>query len=115
MKGIIRKTHKIDATGQVPGRLATRIARLLIGKHKVAYLPHLDIGDMVEVENIDGLVISKKKLTDKIYYQHSLYPGGMKTKQAKDLKPADILRRAVKKMLPKNRLQAKMIKRLTIQ
>lgn len=115
MKGIIRKTHTIDATGQVPGRLATRIARLLMGKNKTTYEPHLDIGDMVVVENIAGLVISKKKLADKMYYQHSLYPGGLKSKQAKDLTPADILRRSVKKMLPKNKLQAKMIKRLTIQ
>lgn len=115
MKGIIRKTHTIDATGQVPGRLGTQIARLLMGKHKTTYEPHTDCGDMVVVENIAGLVISKKKLTDKVYYQHSLYPGGMKRKQAKDLTQAEVLRRSVKKMLPKNRLQAKMIKRLTIQ
>lgn len=115
MKGIVRKTHTLDATSQVPGRLATKIARLLMGKHKPTYQPHVDIGDLVVVQNIEKLLISKKKLTDKMYYQHSRYPGGLKIKAAKDLKPAEVLRRSVNKMLPKNRLQAKMIKRLTIQ
>lgn len=115
MKGITRNTHVIDATDKVPGRLATEIAVLLMGKQKVEYEPHLDIGDMVVVENISALNVSKKKLVQKMYHDYSGYPGGMKSKKANELSPTQVLERTIFNMLPKNKLRARMIKRLTIR
>ncbi len=115
---IERKIHKIDATGKAVGRLATQIALILRGKHKSDYTPHLDMGDIVEVSNVNKLKFSGKKLEQKKYYHHSGYPGGLKETVLADLfkkDPAEVLRRAVRKMLPANRLRKKMLKRLIIR
>lgn len=110
-----RLVHTIDATNIAPGRLATKIAILLMGKHKPSYTPHKDEGDMVVIENTANMKMSKQFLERKVYHKHSLYPGGLKTTQAKNVLPKDILYRAVYNMLPKNKLRAKVLKRLTIQ
>lgn len=111
---MIRKTHAIDATDQVLGRLATRIATLLQGKHKPTFVPHLDLGDSVEVTNVDKIKITGKKLEDKIYYHHSGYPGGLRKKKMKEFTMAELLRKAVYNMLPKNKLRTGRMKRLRI-
>jgi len=116
-KKIIRKLHKIDATGKVLGRLASEIAVLLRGKHKTDFQPHQDRGDIVEVKNVGQMKITGKKIEQKKYYRHSGYPGGIKEEKLKDLikeNPAKVLHNAVFHMLPVNRLRAKMIKRLRI-
>lgn len=113
---IKREKHVIDASGQVLGRLASEIAILLRGKHKVNFVPHVDNGDMVEVKNVTEIKVTGKKMDQKIYYRHSEYPGGLKeTKMSKMFseKPEEVLRLAVWNMLPKNKLRAKAIKRLT--
>ena len=113
-----RKTHTLDAEGQVLGRLATRIAILLRGKHKVAFQPHIDGGDYVVVNNIKSIVITGAKLDQKRYYHYSGYPGGMKEKQLGSMmekNPADVLRRVVYQMLPPTRHRKTIIKRLSIE
>ncbi len=118
MSIIERKTHVIDATDKPFGRLASAIAGLLQGKHKVQYLPNIDIGDTVEVLNIKKIKFSGKKLEQKMYYRHSGYLGGLKEIKAKTIfttKPAQILEMAVKNMLPKNRLLTARMKRLIIK
>ena len=113
-----RETHKIDATDQVLGRLATKIVLLLRGKHKVTWQPHIDGGDIVEVSNVLKIKLTGKKFEDKIYYRHTGYPGGIRStnpKKLQDEKPGEILRKAVYNMLPKNRLRAPMMKRLRIK
>ena len=115
---ILRKLQKIDATDQAVGRIATQIALMLRGKTKPEFMPHLDIGDIVEVSNIKKLKFTGKKLEQKEYYRYSGYPGGLKTLKMKDLNkkdPADILRRAVREMLPGNKLRDGMMKRLIIR
>ena len=107
--------YTIDATNIVPGRIATQVAAHLIGKHRPDYEAHVDYGDEVTVTNIAQMKLTKKRLEQKVYYQHSRYPGGLKTKLAKDMKPEEILWKAVHNMLPKNKLRSKRIKRLTIQ
>ena len=110
-----RITHTIDATGKPLGRLAVEIAILLRGKHKPDFQPHKDMGDIVVVENVDKIKITGKKLKEKIYYHHSGYPGGLKQIPMETLfkkDPAQVLKRAVWGMLPKNKLRRKMIKRL---
>lgn len=112
-------TTEIDATGKALGRLATEIARLLQGKHKATYVAHRDEGDTVKVFNIDKMVVTGKKLTDKMYFHYSGYPGGMKQRMLRDvLKKGHgggwILKKAVYKMLPKNRQRNERIKRLII-
>lgn len=114
---IQRKTHTFDAAGQVPGRLATRIAVLLRGKNKTSFQPHIDGGDYVVVTNTRAMKFTGSKLMQKKYYHYSGYPGGMKIKQLSELmekNPADVLRRAVMQMLPPNRLRKTMMKRLTL-
>lgn len=115
---IQRETRTIDATEQVLGRLATRIATLLRGKHKVTYQPNIDGGDIVVVTNARSMKITGAKLDQKKYYHYSGYPGGMKKKDMSTLmekNPADVLRRAVYQMLPSSRLRKSMMNRLTIQ
>lgn len=115
---IERATHTIDATDQIVGRIATRVATLLRGKHKPEYAPNVDGGDAVVVENIAKLRFTGTKFEQKKYYRFSGYPGGLKeTKIAKlfNERPEEILRKAVWNMLPKNRLRKEMIKRLTIK
>ena len=110
-----RKTIELDATGQAPGRIATKIAMLLMGKHKVKYTPHLDLGDKVVVINFDKVRFTGKKLDQKLYRHHSNHPGGLKEILAKKVmaeKPQDTIRLAVIKMLPKNKLRDQRMLRL---
>lgn len=113
-----RKLHKIDAEGKTVGRLSTQVATILRGKHKPEYQPHLDLGDIVEISNIDKLKFTGKKLEQKKYYHHSGHPGGLKETKMKDLAKLnlpDVLKRAVKQMLPPTRLRDGMLKRLIIR
>ncbi len=110
-----RKIHKIDATDKVLGRLASEIAILLRGKHKVSFQPNVDGGDIVEVSNVKNIKLTGNKIEQKKYYRHSGYPGGLtatpiKAKMAND--PKFVLWTAVYHMLPTNRLRDEMIKRL---
>ncbi len=112
-----RKLHKIDATGKIAGRLASEIAILLQGKNKVSYQAHLDCGDIVEVINVNAIKFSGNKLNSKLYHRYTGYPGGIRTTKLKDLMekdPAEVLRKILYNMLPKNKLRAKMLKRLNI-
>ncbi len=110
-----RKTIEIDATGQAPGRLATKIATILMGKHKVKFTPHIDYGDKVVITNYDKIVFTGKKLDQKLYRHHSNHPGGLKEVPAKKImaeKPQEAIRSAVLKMLPKNKLRDQRMIRL---
>lgn len=112
-----RKWYLIDATEKVLGRLASEIAKLLIGKHKPIYSPDKDCGDFVVVKNASKIILTGKKLKQKIYFSHSGYLGGDKYIPYEKLMPhrADfVLKEAVKGMLPKNKFRAKMIKRLKV-
>ncbi|MBT8352024.1 MAG: 50S ribosomal protein L13 [Deltaproteobacteria bacterium] len=107
----------VDAKGEVLGRLATRIASRLRGKHNPLFTPHVDTGDWVVVINADKIVLTGKKMDKKNYYRHSGYIGGLKTTTAKELSeksPEDLIRFAVKGMLPKNRLGRKLFKKLKV-
>jgi len=106
-----------DAEGQILGRLASEIASVLKGKRKPTYSPHLDVGDHVIVVNATKVRVTGRKRDDKIYFRHSLYPGGHTLTRFRDLqaeKPEEILRLAVKGMLPRNRLGRSMMKKLKI-
>ncbi|OGL72611.1 50S ribosomal protein L13, partial [Candidatus Uhrbacteria bacterium RIFCSPHIGHO2_02_FULL_54_11] len=108
----------IDASGKGIGRLATRIATLLQGKHKPTYVPHIDAGDFVEVVNLSGLSVSQKKADEKIYIRHTMHPGGLKGAFLKDVlknRPEHVLELAVSRMLPKNKLRTDRMKRLTFK
>jgi large subunit ribosomal protein L13 len=112
-----RKWYVIDAEGQVLGRLAAEIARRLRGKHKATYTPHIDTGDYIIVVNADKVRFTGNKLDQKIYYRHTGYPGGLKTITARALlerKPERVLEKAVKGMLPKNRLGRRMFKKMKV-
>ena len=112
-----REIHEIDATGQTIGRLATQIAILLRGKNQATYQPNIDAGAVVHVHNIGKVIFTGKKLEQKNYYHYSGYQGGLKTTKMRDLMashPDQVLRRAVKQMLPANRLREGMLKRLII-
>lgn len=114
---ILRKTHEIDASGKVLGRLATEIARLLQGKHKTTYIPNVDAGDSVRVKNAGQVKLTGAKMDQKRYFHYSGYPGGMKERKvtevlAKD--PGRVLKMAVDRMLPKNTFRSRRLKRLTI-
>jgi large subunit ribosomal protein L13 len=114
---IKRQKVQMDATGQSMGRLASDIAMKLMGKHKPTYTPHIDEGDFVEVAHARDMRITGNKIDQKVYQSYSGYPGGLKTRDLKGImakNPADALRRAVKSMLPKNRLQKDRLKRLSI-
>jgi large subunit ribosomal protein L13 len=107
----------IDADGKVLGRMATRIADVLRGKNKPIFTPHVDTGDFVVVVNAEKVKLTGNKLTDKIYYRHSGYPGGLKSASARKLmekKPEEIIRTAVKGMLPKNKLASRLLKKLKV-
>ncbi len=117
MINIKRETHTIDATGQAVGRIATKTAMLLRGKNKPTFVPHIDAGDIVVIENASKVKFTGNKLVQKDYYHHTNYPGGLKRtpmKKVFDTKPDDVIRRAVYGMLPKNSLRGEMMKRLTI-
>ncbi|RLC24636.1 MAG: 50S ribosomal protein L13 [Deltaproteobacteria bacterium] len=112
-----KKWYLVDARDRVLGRLATQIAMRLRGKHKPIFTPHADTGDFVIVVNADKVKLTGKKWTDKIYYRHTGYMGGLKEISAKKLlekKPTDILRFAVKGMLPKNSLGRRQLRKLKI-
>jgi large subunit ribosomal protein L13 len=114
---IERRWWVVDATDQTLGRLATRIATLLEGKHKPIYSPHLDTGDHVVVVNAGGIKVTGDKLRQKIYYRHSNYPGGLKAENLETLlarKPELVIERAVKGMLPQNRLGRAMFRKLKV-
>lgn len=114
---IERKVHKIDATDQAPGRLASRIAVLLRGKNKATFVPNVDAGDFVEVENITQMKFTGKKLEKNIYRHYSGYLGGLKTVRMRDVfakNPGEVLKKAVWNMLPNNRLRKNMMKRIRI-
>jgi len=116
-KHLTRNWHLIDAGSAPLGRLATRIATLLVGKHKPGYTPHLDMGDYVVVTGASFLVLTGRKLSQKLYHRHSGYPGGYRELTAKALlakDPAQLVRHAVRGMLPKNKLQAPRLARLKI-
>ncbi len=107
----------VDATDQVLGRLATKVARMLIGKDKAAFTPYLDSGDHVVVINADKMKLTGNKLDQKIYYSHSGYPGGLKevpAKRVRETKPEWMIREAVLGMLPKNKLRARRAKKLRV-
>ena len=112
-----KKWFIVDAEGKVLGRMATRIANVLRGKNKPIFTPHVDTGDFVVVVNAEKITLTGNKLTNKVYYQHSGYPGGLKAATAKKIqeeKPEELIRLAVKGMLPKNKLGSSLIKKLKI-
>jgi len=116
-KDIKREWFLVDAEGKTLGRLATKIAEILRGKHKPIYTPHLDCGDYVVVINADKIRVTGRKLDQKIYYRHSGYPGGLKSITLRDQlqkHPERVLEAAVRGMLPKNRLGRKMFKKLKV-
>ncbi len=112
-----RKWYVIDAEGEVLGRMCSRIAQVLRGKHKASYTPHIDTGDYIIVINADKVRLTGNKLFQKEYITYSGYPGGQKRTNAKELltkKPRSVIEIAVKGMLPKNRLGRAMIKKLFV-
>jgi large subunit ribosomal protein L13 len=114
---VTRDWYLIDAENQVLGRVATQIANVLRGKNKPTYTPSVDTGDFIIVVNAEKIALTGKKLSDKVYYSHSGYPGGIKSITAGkllDKKPEDLLRIAVKGMLPKNKLARHMLSKLKI-
>ncbi|NVP18092.1 50S ribosomal protein L13 [Candidatus Gracilibacteria bacterium] len=117
LTGAERKWYVIDAQDQTLGRLATKIAVILKGKNKASFAPHIDNGDYVIVTNCDKFAVTGKKLTDKMYYRHSGYLGGLKEISLEDLlekKPTKALELAVSGMLPKNKLRKEMLSRLKL-
>ena len=107
----------IDAEGKVLGRISTEIARIISGKNKPTYTPFLDTGDHVIVINAEKVLLTGRKETDKMYRSHSLYPGGLKEKEARFVraeKPEQMIEEAVWGMLPKNKLGRKMLKKLKV-
>jgi large subunit ribosomal protein L13 len=109
--------YVVDATDQVLGRLATKVARILIGKDKPSFTPYLDSGDHVVVINADKVRLTGNKVEQKVYYSHSGYPGGLKevpAKRVRESKPDWMIREAVLGMLPKNKLRARRARKLRI-
>ncbi|MEA3471781.1 MAG: 50S ribosomal protein L13 [Thermodesulfobacteriota bacterium] len=114
---VSRAWYIVDARDKVLGRLAAEIASRLRGKHKPIYTPHVDTGDFVVVVNADKITLTGDKLKKKVYYRHSGYPGGIKSTTAEKMrekKPGNLLRLAVRGMLPKNRLGRQMLTKLKI-
>ena len=112
-----RRWYLVDAEGQTLGRLATHIAETLRGKRKPQYTPHVDTGDFVVVVNAEKVAVTGKKLDDKIYYRHSGYPGGLKERTLReelDRRPTEVIRKAVRGMLPRTRLGRAQIRKLKI-
>ncbi|MFD2615184.1 50S ribosomal protein L13 [Paenibacillus gansuensis] len=112
-----RKWYVIDAAGKTLGRLASEAASIIRGKHKPQFTPHVDTGDFVVIINAEKIELTGKKLTDKKYYRHSMYPGGLKVTSAGELlksKPERVLESAIHGMLPKNRLGDKMKLKLKV-
>jgi large subunit ribosomal protein L13 len=107
----------VDAEGKILGRLATEVARLLRGKHKPTYTPHTDTGDFVVVVNAEKVALTGKKMKDKKYYHYTGYPGGIREATAEKLlarKPTEVVRHAIKGMLPRTSLGRQMLRKLKI-
>jgi large subunit ribosomal protein L13 len=107
----------VDAEGQNLGRLSTEIAMVLRGKRKPEYTPHCDVGDFVVVINAEKIAVTGKKRTDKHYYRHSGYPGGIKSRTLEEMldrRPEEVIRKAVKGMLPRNRLARQQLRKLKV-
>ena len=114
---VVRDWYVIDAEGVTLGRLATKVATVLRGKHKPTYTPHIDCGDCVIVINAEKVNLTGNKLNDKIYYNHSGYTGGLRERTAKEMiekYPVEMIERAVKGMLPKGRLGRQMYTKLFV-
>ena len=112
-----RKWYVVDAEGKHLGRLAAEIAKILRGKNKVQYTPHVDVGDFVVVVNAERVVVTGKKAEQRVYRRHSGYPGGMKETSYEQMlarKPTEILRKAVYGMMPKTRLARQQFRKLKI-
>lgn len=112
-----RKWHLIDATGKTLGRLASEAASLIRGKHKPQFTPHVDTGDFVVIINAEKIVLTGNKLAKKMYYRHSMHPGGLKVTPAGEMlknKPERVLEFAIHGMLPKNRLGDKLKLKLKV-
>ena len=120
-KNIIDKVKRdwylVDAKDKVLGRLATKVARVLYGKNKKTFMPNIDMGDYVVIINAKYIKITGKKIDNKVYYRHTGYPGGIKKQTLKELldqNPEEVIRKAVKGMLPKNKLSKGVFKRLKV-
>ena len=116
-ESVERSWYVIDAEGQSLGRVATKAAHVLRGKHKVTYTPHVDCGDYVIIINAKKVNLTGNKLDDKMYYNHSMYPGGLRERTARIMRenyPIEMIERAVKGMLPHNRLGRAMGKKLFV-
>jgi large subunit ribosomal protein L13 len=116
-KEIEQRWYLVDADGQTLGRLATRIADTLRGKRKAVYTPHIDTGDFVVVVNAEKIAVTGKKREEKIYYRHSGYPGGLRERtfaEEIERRPTEVLRKAVKGMLPRNRLARRQLTKLKV-
>lgn len=114
---VVRNWYVIDAEGQNLGRVATKVAHMLRGKHKTIYTPHVDCGDFVIIVNASKVNLTGNKLDNKIYYNHSGYTGGLRERTARVMKenyPVEMVERAVKGMLPKGRLGRQMYKKLFV-
>jgi len=114
---VTQRWYVVDAEGKTLGRLATQIADTLRGKNKPEYTPHIDTGDFVVVVNAEKIGVTGKKLDDKIYYRHSGYPGGLRQRTLREQlqrRPTEVLRAAVKGMLPRNKLARAQIRKLKI-
>lgn len=114
---LVRNWYVIDAEGENLGRLATKVANVLSGKHKPTYTPHIDCGDYVIIVNASKVNLTGNKLDQKIYYNHSGYTGGLRERTARVMKenyPVEMVERAVKGMLPKGRLGRQMYKKLFV-
>ena len=112
-----RKWYVIDATDMTLGRLASQVAHILRGKHKATYTPHIDCGDYVIIVNCEKVKLTGNKLNDKIYYNHSRYAGGLRERTAKEMIerfPVEMVEKAIKGMLPHNRLGRAMFKKLFV-
>ncbi len=111
------KNHIVDATAQPVGRLASKVASLLIGKHRISYTPYILNNDRVTVNNASKMTVSGNKLTQKKYYRVSMHPGGLKSRKMEEVmkkNPAEVLRRTIYNMLPKNKHRAELVKHLMI-
>lgn len=116
-EAVQRGWYLIDAKGRTLGRLATEVAKRLRGKHKPEYTPHVDTGDYIVIVNAEHIKVTGRKSTDKMYYRHSGYPGGLKETAFKDLirlHPERVLEFAIKGMLPKNSLGRDMYRKLNV-
>jgi len=114
---IERRWYLVDAEGQTLGRLATQIADTLRGKRKPQYTPHVDTGDFVVVVNAGKIAVTGNKLDDKLYHRHSGYPGGLRSRPLRDeleRRPTEVIRKAVKGMLPRNRLARQQLTKLKV-